>query len=168
MDVEIYKICFITDRFSGFLVQFISAPTISAFISAATFIIGSGQIKPLLGITSKSSSDFISVWISIIKHVDEIKWQETLLGLSSLALLLAMKNLSTIKKWPKFFKFMATSRNAVIVVIGIVVAYIFYINGMEPFRLTGDIKKGLPPVGLPPFSTEINGTVYNFNDMVSI
>lgn len=149
----------------GFLVQFISAPTIAAFISAATIIIGSGQVKPLLGIKSGSSSEFIDSWINVFKHLDEIRMSDAALGLFSLGVLLAMKNLGRIKIWPKFFKYLSISRNAIVVIMGIAVAYIFYVNGSEPFRLTGDIKQGFPPFGPPPFSTEFNGKHYNFREM---
>lgn len=150
---------------SGFLVQFISAPTITAFISAATIIIGSGQVKPLLGIKSGTSSEFVDAWINVFEHYDEIRLGDTLLGLFSLALLIFLKNLSRIKKWPVFFKYLSISRNAIVVIMGIAVSYIFYINGKEPFRLTGEIKQGLPKFGPPPFATEFNDKHYSFVDM---
>lgn len=149
----------------GFLVQFISAPTITAFISAATIIIGSGQVKPLLGISSGSSSEFIDAWWNVFKHYDEIKVGDTILGLFSLAVLLGMKNLNRVKKFPQFFKYLSISRNAFVVIMGIVIAYIFYINGSEPFKLTGEIKQGLPSFGLPPFSTVFEGKTYGFREM---
>lgn len=149
----------------GFLVQFISTPTITAFISAATLIIGSGQVKPLLGITSGSSSEFVDAWINVFKHYDEIRMSDTVLGLFSLAVLLGMKKLSKVKTWPKFCKYLSISRNAIVVIMGIVIAYIFHVNGSEPFRLTGTIKEGLPTFQPPPFSTEFEGKSYNFADM---
>lgn len=151
--------------FTGFLVQFISAPTITAFISAATIIIGSGQVKPLLGIKSGTSSEFVDAWLNVFEHYDEIRIGDTLLGLVSLAVLMGMKNLNRIKKWPMFFKYLSISRNAIVVIVGIIIAYIFYANGSEPFRLTGEIQEGLPKFGLPPFSTELNGKAYSFGDM---
>lgn len=149
----------------GFLVQFISAPTITAFISAATIVIGSGQVKPLLGITSGSSSEFIDAWRNVFNHLDEIKMSDTALGLFSLGVLLVMKNFNKIKIWPKFFKYLAISRNAIVVIMGIIIAYVFYINGSEPFRLTGTIKQGFPRFGPPPFSTELNDKPYSFYQM---
>lgn len=119
----------------------------------------------MLGITSGSSSEFVESWINVFKHYDEIKFSDSILGISSLLLLLAMKYLNKIKTFPTFFKYLSISRNAIAVILGIVVAYVFYINGKEPFRLTGDIKQGLPPFSLPPFSTEIDGKIYKFMDM---
>lgn len=124
-------------------------------------------MKNLLGIKSGSSSEFIPAWSNIFKNYHEIKLSDTLLGLFSLAFLLGMKNLNRIKVWPKFFKFLSISRNAIVVIIGIVVAYVFYVNGREPFRLTGDIKRGLPNFAPPPFSTELNNRTYNFIEMSS-
>lgn len=149
----------------GFLVQFISAPTISAFISAGTIVIGSAQIKPLLGITSGSSNDVYDALVNVFKHLDEIKFSETALGLASLAILFALKNLTRLKKFPVFFKYASISRNAVVVIMGITVAYVFYINGSQPFKLTGAIQKGMPPFRLPNFSTEFEGKFYSFRDM---
>lgn len=149
----------------GFLVQFISAPTISAFISAATLIIGSGQINPLLGIKSGSSSAFVDSWVNLFSHITEIRWSDTALGLLSLVILLCMKRCNRIKKYPTFFKFVSISRNAIVVIMGIAIAYVFHINGSEPFRLTGDIRKGLPPFDFPPLSTEANGKSYTFSEM---
>lgn len=149
----------------GFLVQFISAPTITAFITAATLTIGSGQIKPLLGIKSGSSSEFIEAWENLFLHYDEIRIGDSVLGVLSLALLLGLKQLNRLKKWPQFFKYLSIARNAIVVILGIIVAYLFYINGHEPFRLTGKIKEGLPPFSLPPFSTEFNNKTYDFADM---
>lgn len=150
----------------GFLVQFISLPTITAFISAATVTIGSGQIKPLLGIKSSSNGEFIDSWRVLFQHYDEIRIGDTMLGILSLVILLILKNSGKVKFWPIFFKYLAISRNAIIVILGIIVAYVFYINGSEPFYLTGKVQSGLPDFILPPFSTTFNGQEYEFKDMV--
>lgn len=146
----------------GFLIQFISAPTITAFITAATITIGSGQVKPLIGIKSGNSSEFIDSWINVFEHLNEIKVSDTLLGIMTIILLALLKKCNQIKKWPVFFKYLSIARNAIAVVSGIIIAYIFHINGSDPFRLTGEITPGLPAIKLPPFETEFNGEHYNF------
>lgn len=151
----------------GFLVQFISAPVVTAFITAATITIGSGQVKPLLGIKSGHSSEFLQAWKNVFEHLDEITLSDTALGIFSLLALLGMKNLNRIKVWPKFFKYISIARNAVVVILGIIIAWIFYINGSQPFKLTGEIKEGFPTFGPPPFSTEFNGKTYSFSEMFS-
>lgn len=141
-------------------------PTITGFISAATITIGSGQVKSLLGIKSGSSSEFIDSWENVFHNFGEIRPGDTTLGLFSLLILMLLKRSNQIKKWPMFFKYLAISRNALIVIFGIILAYILSVNGSEPFLLIGDIQSGLPEFSLPPFSTNFNGEDYTFSDMV--
>ena len=150
----------------GFLVQFISAPIIIGFTNAATIIIASGQMKSLLGIKSGSSNEFIDAWSNVFKHYDEIRYQDTILGIISVILLLGLKKINQVSRWPLFFKYLSISRNAIIVIGGTVAAYIFYANGIEPFRLTGAVTSGLPPFRPPPFETIFQNKTYEFPEMV--
>lgn len=62
----------------------------------------------------------------------------------------------------------STARNAILVIVGGFIGYAVYKDGeTPPFKLIGDVPKGLPTVQLPPFSYESgNGTV-TFGDMLS-
>nr|CAD7431312.1 unnamed protein product [Timema monikensis] len=60
------------------------------------------------------------------------------------------------------------ARNALIVVIGAVIAYICQVNGSHPFRLTGEVTEGFPPLQPPPFSTTDKGTEYSFAKMTGV
>lgn len=66
----------------------------------------------------------------------------------------------------KFMWLASLGRNAIVVVAGIILAYALSCHGLEPFNVTGNITEGLPPFGLPPFSTVLNNVTYNFQDMV--
>lgn len=93
----------------------------------------------------------------------------------------------------KIMWLLSLSRNALIVIMGTSMAYIFAIHGEKPFKLTGiinndnnnkmveevgtrffneffylleNVGKGLPGFNLPNFSIDNNGTRYDFNDMV--
>jgi sodium-independent sulfate anion transporter 11 len=102
----------------------------------------------------------------VFHHLDEIKYEDTILGLISFMMLMSLKRPTWIaKKFPVFAKYLSISRNAIIVIIGIIVAYIFHVNGRDPFNLTGKIAEGLPKFQVPPTSTELNGKEYNFMDM---
>lgn len=60
------------------------------------------------------------------------------------------------------------ARNALVVSFAALVAYSFEVTGYQPFILTGETAKGLPPVRAPPFSwTTANGTV-SFSEMVQV
>lgn len=71
------------------------------------------------------------------------------------------------------FWLIATSRNALIVLITSLGAYHAHKQGDSLFVLTGTVRSGLPDFGLPPFKTTVdgpNGTLVemNFMGMVSI
>jgi sodium-independent sulfate anion transporter 11 len=149
----------------GFLIQFISMPTIIGFTTAATITIGSGQVKPLLGITSGSSNEFIEAWKNVFEHLNEIRYADTIFGLFSFALLMLMKKPTCLSRWPTFSKYVSISRNAIVVILGIIVAYLFHLNGQDPFRLTGAVAEGLPVFQVPPTQTELNGRAYSFVEM---
>lgn len=62
----------------------------------------------------------------------------------------------------------STARNAIIVIVCSAIAYKFYSPGSEsPFILTGPVRSGLPPFGLPPFSTRVNNQTLTFTQMCS-
>ncbi|CAG2066181.1 unnamed protein product, partial [Timema podura] len=69
-----------------------------------------------------------------------------------------------------FVWLLSLARNALVIIIGIVLAYTLSDENGEnaPFRLTGDVREGLPPFQPPPFSTSSNTTEYTFGDMVNI
>lgn len=64
-------------------------------------------------------------------------------------------------------KYISLSRNALAVVVGILICYLVSHDGWLPFRVSGEITPGLPPFKPPPFSTTVNGTTHSFGDMVS-
>ncbi|XP_053698128.1 sodium-independent sulfate anion transporter-like [Sabethes cyaneus] len=154
----------------GILVRFISMPVITGFTTAACLTIGSSQLKSLFGISSPGkSSDFIDAWENVITNIGETRLWDTLLGFCSIGFLVVFKltsncgqgNIRTV------FKYLSLLRNALIVVIGASLAYAFYVNGVQPFKLTGHVDSGVPPFHIPPFSITNNGTYYSFSDMIS-
>lgn len=74
----------------GFLVQFISVPVTVGFTTAAAMTIGSSQVKSLLGIKG-SANGFIESWMSVITHIQDTKLWDTLLGASTIIVLLLLK-----------------------------------------------------------------------------
>lgn len=73
----------------GFVVQFISMPVITGFITAAAMTIMSSQVKSLMGISSAGkSSEFIDSWSNIFENIGQTKLWDSLLGFGSLAILI--------------------------------------------------------------------------------
>jgi len=71
-------------------VDFISAPVISGFCSAAALTVASTQMKGLLGIKFKGSH-FVDVWIGVFSNFRDIKIGDASLGFAAIVILLLMR-----------------------------------------------------------------------------
>lgn len=151
----------------GFLMQFISTPTIVGFMNGATVTIAIGQIRRLLGITSGKSSEFIDSIDTLYHHYNETKFNDATLGITSLILLVGIRYIA--RKYNKSIglRYLSISRNAIVVFGGILLAYLLHSDdGKNPFIITGEITSGFPSISLPPFSTTHEDKDYDFSDMI--
>lgn len=90
----------------GSLIKFIPYPIVVGFTSGIALVIFSTQIKDFFGLTIESvPSEFIPKWIAYFNHIGSINIYETLLGLSSLLIIIY---------WPKINKKIPGSLIAII------------------------------------------------------
>ncbi|XP_043651100.1 sodium-independent sulfate anion transporter isoform X2 [Drosophila teissieri] len=169
----------------GALVDLISLPVTVGFTSATAVIIGTSQLKGLLGLRGGSGSDFINTMRSVFGNLHKVRTGDFTLGLTSIIVLLLLRKLKDVKLDGRIRNLrtqqlisgsiwvIATGRNALVVLVTSVLAY-STCEQMEscPFILTGKVKSGLPNVSLPKFETTIldrNGTEIrqNFEQMLS-
>jgi len=164
----------------GFLIDFISGPVSVGFTSAAAIIIATTQIKDILGL-SFPGSKFLEVWGQLFQHISETRLWDTLLGFMCMAILLLLMKAKDFPVGPEdskkqtkrqkavnqFLWFISTARNILVVVVCAIMAYIFGVNGSQPFILTGVVKPGLPPFQPPPFSAQVGNQTFTFLEMVS-
>ncbi|XP_073817896.1 sodium-independent sulfate anion transporter [Musca autumnalis] len=152
----------------GVLVRFISVPVTTGFTTAAAITIASGQINNLFGIKS-SSNEFLAAWENFFTHIGNAKLNDALLGVITLVVLLLMRKIKDLPCSMKMLtKYISLSRNALAVIIGIVLCYCFSKDGKLPFAASGEITKGIPDFKIPPFSTTAtNGTTIGFGEMIS-
>ncbi|XP_037945077.1 sodium-independent sulfate anion transporter [Teleopsis dalmanni] len=155
----------------GILVQFISMPVTTGFITAAAVTIASGQINNLFGISS-SSNEFFTSWYTFFGNITKLKQNDSILGVCTLIVLILMKQMQTSKcvtpKFKKLIYLISLSRNALAVIVGIILCYCLSHDDVLPFRVNGKITKGIPPFQLPPFSTtNENGETVSFTEMFS-
>ncbi|XP_013143122.1 PREDICTED: sodium-independent sulfate anion transporter-like [Papilio polytes] len=164
----------------GFLVDFVSLPVVSGFTSAAAITIASSQIKGLLGLKFNAES-FKATWEGVIHHIGDTRMQDTLLGLACCIVLMGMKAMKDIRlKEPEDDKgrrsakiiqralwFVGVSRNAVVVVIASVIAFLVYEDKNFPLMLTGSITPGLPTPQLPPFHSTVGNATASAGEMLA-
>ncbi|XP_065075454.1 sodium-independent sulfate anion transporter-like [Ochlerotatus camptorhynchus] len=155
----------------GFVVQFISMPVITGFITAAALTIMSSQMKSLMGISSAGrSSGFLDSWTNVVENAGQTRLWDAMLGFGSLAILIF---LTLIKgrgsgRWRTATKYLCLLRNALIVISGGTLAFAFACQDQYPFRLTGKVASGFPPIEPPPFSTTFKDEFYDFPRMLRI
>jgi MFS superfamily sulfate permease-like transporter len=86
----------------GKLVVLLSDPVVSAVTCAAAFAVFTSQAASLIGISKPSYSDPLSVvrsWQYIFTHLYDADWRTSLVGLTSVALLLGIRSLNLKLKW---------------------------------------------------------------------
>ncbi|TRY69381.1 hypothetical protein TCAL_07206 [Tigriopus californicus] len=174
----------------GFIIDFISVPVTAGFTSAAALTIASSQVKDLFGLKIVEKSHFEGVhgtWIDIVWNFESFRYQDTILGFVCIIVLLLLRHIRNVnwfdsiediekpsscqilchrlgsvgrKIMGKLVWVIATARNAVIVIICLLIAMGFDPEPQPPgtrnttFILTGEIDAGLPPVDVPPFGTD--------------
>uniref|UniRef100_A0A146M5W7 Sodium-independent sulfate anion transporter n=1 Tax=Lygus hesperus TaxID=30085 RepID=A0A146M5W7_LYGHE len=159
----------------GFLVEFISLPVTAGFTSAAAITIASSQVKGLLGLPGNPHA-FVDSWVNVYRNIHHTRIWDTVLGVSTIVILVLSKKLKeSSSKWDastptkKFFKefcsLFGLARNAVVVIAGTLLAFILSQNGVTPFKLTGTVDSGLPPLELPPFSMKKGNETMSFVQM---
>ncbi|XP_075969188.1 sodium-independent sulfate anion transporter-like [Anticarsia gemmatalis] len=158
----------------GFLVEFISMPVISGFTNAAALQIASSQLKSFLGLKGTSGNYFSQSVHNVYTNIGTIQPWEPFFGTCTIIILVLLKKLGEgCQRTDGFVKktrwFLSLSRNAVVVILGMIIAYsLKLIYNSEPLVLIGDIGNGLPKFGLPPFGTTIGNVTYTYADMFQI
>lgn len=158
----------------GFIVEFISQPVITGFTNAAALQIASSQLKALLGLNGSAGHVFYESVLNFIENIKTIQLWDSVLGITTILILFLLKYLgkgcSRTDGFSKRMKwFISLGRNAVVVILGIIIAYsLKAVNGTEPFTLIGDIGNGLPPFRPPPFSTTVGNETLTFTDMLQV
>ncbi|KAK7870317.1 hypothetical protein R5R35_003707 [Gryllus longicercus] len=178
----------------GFLVDFVSAPVVAGFTSAAALIIACSQLKGLLGL-SFSAHGFLDTWIQLARLAHRFQVGDLVLGACCIVTLLSLRQLKDVKlrrcaggeaagesegegdgegkakaKRPwgeRALWFISTARNAMVVVTCAAIAYALEAQGTLPFMLAGHIDAGLPVVSPPPFETSWSNRTYTFPEMVA-
>jgi len=120
----------------GFLANFISEPVLKGFIIGLALTIIIGQVPKLLGIEKDGENFFEQLW-NVLKHLSDAQGRTTLIGVLTLLIVLGLRRFAPI-----------VPASLVAVVLGVLAVKLFDLadKGVD---IVGDIKSGLPSVGLP-------------------
>ncbi|KAK1281883.1 putative sulfate transporter 3.4 [Acorus calamus] len=126
----------------GFIVDFLSKPTLIGFMSGAAIIVSLQQLKGLLGIVHFTTKmGLIPVMISAVKREHEWAWQTILMGLCFLAFLLIARHISL--RNPKLF-WVSAAAPLTSVVLSTFIVFIFKAQA-HGIQIIGHLQKGLNP-----------------------
>ncbi len=123
----------------GFLVNFLSHSVLVGFTAAAAIIIGSSQVKHLLGVSIPRQEHFHDTVWQIVRALPNAHGPTTLLAVGALATLLILKRRRS------------SVPAALVVVIGSILLVELFDLDLRGVRVVGDIPDSLPAFVLPTF-----------------
>ncbi|XP_054716551.1 sodium-independent sulfate anion transporter-like [Uloborus diversus] len=147
----------------GFLVNFISAPVLSGFTSAAAIITAIAQIKGLFGLKFKARG-FLSTVYQLFHNISQTNLYDMGMGITSIFFLLLLRKFKDQKfacgNWisgsqkslEAIWWSFATARNALVVIACSAFASACLSLGYDVFSLTQRVDAGLPEFHFPEWS----------------
>ncbi|XP_026409279.1 probable sulfate transporter 3.4 [Papaver somniferum] len=126
----------------GFIIDFLSKPTLTGFTAGAAVIVGLQQLKGMLGITHFTPKmQIVNVLSSVFSTTKEWSWQTVVMGMCFLIFLLATRHIS-IKKPQLFWISAAAPLASVILSTALVYAFRAHTSAIS---IIGHLSKGLNP-----------------------
>lgn len=144
----------------GFLVNFLSHPVLSGFVSAAAIVIGVSQIKHLVGLNIPRSEFIFEPVIHTAQHAASINLTTLFIAVLSMAVLFYFKF-----SLGGYLKKLGLSDNVivpltktgplVVVFIGILITGMFNWSETASVSIVGDVPAGLPAFTMPLFDIDL-------------
>lgn len=134
----------------GWIVNFLSYPVISGFMTGAASIILSGQVKYITGQKLPRADTLYTNLNLVFNNMDKFKWQEFIMGMSFIILLVAFKLIS--KRYKRVFWLNSIGPLTVCIIsIALMNGFKWYvfnpeIPGTPIIKPVGSIPKGMPTV----------------------
>ena len=144
----------------GFLVNFISHPVLVGFTSAAAIVIGSSQLKHLLGVSIEQTEyPFEMIWNSIIAVVNANPTTSLLGSLAIGILLFFSLAIYPLSKSLTNSEFIASNLSKVGPLVAVVLTalcvFAFGSNREAGVSIVGEIPSGLPGISMPNMDLEV-------------
>jgi SulP family sulfate permease len=143
----------------GFVMNFVSHPVLSAFMSASALIIAFGQMKYLLGYQIEGDKVH-EIILSMIRNIEKINPATFVIGTFSIFLLVVFRSkvreiLFRHTDLPASVVTLIVSGSPLMVVLlGVLVTWSGHLDETEDVRIVGAIPTGLPRVTFPTLDAE--------------
>lgn len=127
----------------GFIMNFVSKPVLTGFITAAAIIIGISQFKNLMGLDAARSNRFHELVGNLARNLDTLQLESFIIGVLAIIAIYWLKKIN--KKIPA---------QLVVVVLGIVVIKYFY-QFFNEVDIVGYVPAGLPKFAVPTLTYDL-------------
>lgn len=114
----------------GFLLDFVSGPVLTGWISAVALVILLGQVDSLVGLDAGTGT--AQIIRDVLGHLDKIKPLTLAIGFTGIFVLVVLEQVG--KRWGKksiYLKLFCTSRAVVVLIIYTLISYLVN-KGLEP------------------------------------
>lgn len=143
---------------AGFIMNFVSRPVVSAYITGAALLIIFSQMKHIFGVSVDSQTAFGMVG-GLANELPNTKSLALLTGLIAIILFVLVRGfvpLLLVKSGvrAKTAKLIARMAPIIIIAAFVIVSAVFDFNGKAGLSIVGDIPAGLPLLALPDMSLE--------------
>ena len=144
---------------SGFIMNFVSRPVVSAYITGAALLIMISQLKHIFGVPADGRTAF-SMIKSIIGNLSGLNVMALLIGGGSIAAFLSIKRYmgyGLLKLGLKSKRAKLFARIAPILVVAVCILLVTYLDLDERFglRIVGKIPQGLPMLDVPAVNMDL-------------
>ncbi len=144
----------------GAIINFLSHPVISGFVSASAIIIALSQMKHMLGLELPRGLPAYDTFYRIITQISQLNYVTTIIGVSSLLLLWAFKTplVSLLKKKGSsegVIQFISKSGPLAAVAVSTFSVYYLSLDSQHGVSIIGAIPAGLPNIILPRLELEL-------------
>jgi len=143
---------------AGFVMNFVSRPVVSAYITGAALLIIFSQAKHIFGVSVESQTAFGMVR-DLIKDLPNTKSIAFLTGMAAIILFVLVRGLMPlllVKSGVRARTAKLLARMAPIVIIAgfVIISAVFDFGGKAALSIVGEVPAGLPPLTLPNVSLE--------------
>ncbi|CAM9422786.1 unnamed protein product [Ectocarpus sp. 4 AP-2014] len=130
----------------GAIATFLSDPVLSGFSTASAFLIGTSQLKHLVGYELPKAILPV-IWYEAVTNVPKFNIASVCVGVSGILLLMIFKKLNH-----RYLPHLPLPSQVVVVVLATLVTFLLGLEN-DPYnvKVLGDIPVGLPPPSLPSF-----------------
>ncbi|MGJ8564898.1 MAG: SulP family inorganic anion transporter [Alphaproteobacteria bacterium] len=142
---------------AGFIMNFVSRPVVSAYVTGSAILIIMSQIRHILGIEASGGTS-IALLNSILENAGSRNMSAVVVGVCVIVFLLLTKrylaySLVKLGLRAKYAKLVARVAPIVAVTFSIIVSDLLNLSAQNGLRIVGDIPSGLPYLSLPGLSS---------------